>query len=160
IAAMFGLPDEEDADAAPAEKTVGQKSSGKSTVKSLFRLLKYDHTPTVIKEIEQVVKELGDLGGIQNGEWPFINIRSDRLLRCLLGAGLNPQIVDTDHNTLLWQCAGSADCIDLLLKHNVDLERRSGLDDKETPLMRALSAKSVPAVKRLLAAGANPTVRL
>lgn len=159
IAVTFGLPAEEESDAPFSPQSAGKKPT-KVTVKSLFRLLHHDHTPAVIKQIEDAVKELGDLSGIQDGEWLFINIDSDRLLHCLLDAGLNPEILDTERQTLLWQCAGSAECVELLLKHNVDLERRSCLDRKETALMRALFVKSVPGVKRLLAAGANPTVRL
>ena len=160
IAVVFGLPEEDDRGSASAEKTGDQKKKSKATVKTLFRLLKNDHTPAVIEQIEQVVRELGDLSGIQDGEWPFQNIRSDRLLRCLLDAGLNPEILDTENQTLLWQCAGSAECVDLLVKRGVDIERRSCLDRRETPLMRAFAVESVPGVKRLLAAGANPTVRL
>ena len=58
----------------------------------------------------------------------------------------------------MWLCASSVPCINLLLKHGVDLERRS--DDGETALMRAICVQSIPAVKRLIEAGANPTVRL
>jgi len=160
IAVVFGLPEEDDHGSTPTEKTGDQKKKSKATVKTLFRLLKNDHTPAVIEQIEQVVRELGDLSGIQDGEWPFTNIDSARLLRCLLDAGLNPEILDTEKQTLLWQCAGSAECVDLLVKRGVDIERRSCLDRRETPLMRALFVKSVPGAKRLLAAGANPTVRL
>lgn len=157
---MFGTDEEEESDSAPVEKTANQTSGKKPTVRTLFRLLKHDHTPAVIQEIEQVVKQLGDLSEIKDGEWPFNNIHSDRLLRCLLDAGLNPEIVDTDQHTLLWQCAGSAECVDLLVKCGVDIERRSRNYQRDTPLMRSLFVKSVPGVKRLLAAGANPTVRL
>lgn len=160
IAGMFGADEEEESDSAPAGKTANQKPAKKATVRTLFGLLRHDHTPAVIKEVEQVVKQLGDLSGIKDGEWPFNNIRSDRLLRCLLDAGLNPEILDTERQTLLWQCAGSAECVDLLVKRGVDIERRSRLNSRQTALMRALFVKSVPGVKRLLAAGANPTVRL
>ena len=124
IAVMFGLPDDDDHGFAAAEKSGSQKKNGKATVKTLFRLLNHDHTPAVIEQIEQVVQELGDLSGIQDGKWPFNNIRSERLLRCLLDARLNPEILDTEQQTLLWQCAGSAECVDLLVKRGVDLERR------------------------------------
>lgn len=160
IARMFETDEEKESDSAPAGKTANPKPARKATVRTLFGLINRDHTPAVIMEIERVVKELGDLSGIKDGEWPFKNIRSDRLLRCLLDAGLNPEIVDTDQHTLLWQCAGSAECVDLLVKCGVDIERRSLNYERYTPLMRALFVKSEPGVKRLLAAGANPTVRL
>ncbi|MCA9068863.1 MAG: SMI1/KNR4 family protein, partial [Planctomycetaceae bacterium] len=78
IAVVFGVPDEEGDESASAKKPpgknlAGKKKAGKVTVKSLLRLLQNDHTPTVVKQIEQVVQELGDLSGIQDGEWPFEN---------------------------------------------------------------------------------------
>lgn len=164
IAVVFGVPEAESDESASAQTPAGKNLAGKKlavkvTVKSLLRLLKNDHTPTVIKQIEQVVQELGDLSGIQNGEWPFRNIRNPDLLRWLLNAGLNPEIVDTDGHSLLWQCAGNRECIDFLAERGVKIDRRSG-GDHETALMRAVYLADIPSVKRLLQLGANPTVRL
>lgn len=161
IVMVFGAPEDTDGTGASTSETNGKKPARKVTVRTLFKLMNLRHTPAVIKEIEGVVKELGDLSGIQDGQWPFSNIDSERLLRCLLNAGLNPEILDAKQHTLLYQCARSAECVDLLLKYDVDLERRSSPDEyRETALMRALFLKSLPGVKRLLAAGANPTVRI
>jgi hypothetical protein len=121
--------------------------------------MNHDLTPDKIEEILQVVGELGDVSGIQDGEWPFNNISSPAVVRCLLQAGLNPEIADTEGHSLLWQCAGSPECVDLLLERGVKVDRRSG-GDFETALMRAIYSQCLPAVERLLKAGANPTVRL
>ena len=160
IAVMFGVPEDDAGSADMAESSTKKTAKGKASIKRLFRLMNHDHTPAKIKEIEQEVKELGDLSGIKDGEWPFTNITNVRLLRCLLNAGLNPEITDTEQQTLLWQSAASAECVDLLLKYDVDIERRSSLDRRETALMRAICTQSVPSLMRLLEAGANPTVRL
>ena len=63
-----------------------------------------------------------------------------------------------DH-TLLWQCASSKECIDLLAKQGVDIDRRGG-SPRETALMRAIFLEIIPAVKRLVQLGANPTLRM
>lgn len=160
IAMMFGPPAGDNNTAGQAGAVGAKKPGGKTPRKSLFRLLQHEHTPAVVDQIESVVRDLGDLSSIQDGEWPFQNIDDARLLRCVLEAGLNPEILDTERQTLLWQCAGSAECVEVLLNHNVMLDRKSGTDGKETALMRAIFVKSVPGVKRLLAAGANPTLRL
>lgn len=156
IAIFYG---QEDVETTSSDENSSKKLRSKPSIKQLFRLMKYEHTPEKIKEIEEVVRELGDLSGIKDGEWPFVNINSVRLLRCLLKAGLNPEITDTNNQSLLWQCARSSGCIDLLLKQGVDLERRNG-EDRETALMRAIFLDSISGVERLLQAGANPTVRL
>ncbi len=160
IASMFGLPDDNEVSSQPGDGPTKTSGESRGNLKSLFRLLQHRHTSEVIQQIERMVHKLGDLSGIQDGHWPFVNIDSDRLLGCLLDAGLDPEITDTDQHTLLWQCAGNDACIDLLLKHHVDIERRSCLDRKETALMRALFIQSVPGAKRLIRSGANPTVRL
>lgn len=159
IALLFGDDEQVEENTVPASAKSEADKKPKASVKRLFRLFSHDHTPRKIKEIEQVVGELGDLSGIQDGEWPFRNITSVRLLRCLLKAGLNPEVTDREKNSLLYQCASSVPCINLLLKHGVDLERRSGPED-ETALMRAMFLQSMPAVKRLIDVGANPTIRL
>jgi predicted DNA-binding WGR domain protein len=159
IAMMFGPAGGEDASNTTGAAG-GKKPAGKATRKALFRLLQHEHTPAVVDQIESLVRELGDLSGIQDGEWPFQNIDNARVLRSLLDAGLNPEILDTERQTLLWQCASSAECVEVLLKYNVKLDRKSSTEGKETALMRAIFVKSVPGVKKLLAAGANPTLRL
>lgn len=141
---------------APKKKAAG---TGKATFRKLRSLLLHQHTPEKIREIEQVVRDLGDLSQIEDGAWPFINIDDAGLLKTLLDAGLNPEILDEDRQTLLWQCAGSVPCVDLLVERGVDLERRSG-GEQETALMRAMFLEALPAVARLIEAGANPTVQL
>ncbi|MEZ6104976.1 MAG: SMI1/KNR4 family protein [Pirellulaceae bacterium] len=151
--------DSADEELASPDGSRGRGVGSRPTIRTLFKLLKHTHTPTKVKEIEQVVSQLKPLDAVQDGEWPFINISDPKLLSCLLKAGLNPEIRDTDRQTLLWQSASSVPCIELLLPLGVDLERRSG-SEAETALMRAIFLEAIPAVRRLIKAGANPTVRL
>jgi len=157
IALLFG--DDEEFEVETTSQSGATAKKPKATIKRLLRLVNHDLTPKKVKEIEQVVKELGDLGGIQDGEWPFNNIDSPRVVRCLLKAGLNPEITDTEKHSLLWQCATHPECVKLLLEHGADIDRHSG-SHGETALMRAISLENIPAVKRLLQLGADPTVRL
>ncbi len=157
IALLFG--DDEESEMQTTSQRGATKKEPRATNKRLLRLMSHDLTPAKVKEIEQAVKELGDVSGIQNGEWPFINIGNSRVLRLLLQAGLNPEMTDTHGHSLLWQSAGSRECIDLLVERGVKIDRRSG-GEHETALMRAIYVEDLPAVKRLLQLGANPTVRL
>jgi len=158
IALLFG--NDEELEAAPTAQAGGRaEKKPKATIRRLLALIKHDHTPAKVQEIEHVVTELGDLSGIQDGDWPFANIDSPQLVHCLLKAGLNPEITDTDHHSLLWQCAGNRECIDLLVEQGVNIHRRSG-SDAETALMRAIYSEDLPAVKRLVQLEANPTLRL
>lgn len=156
IALLFG---DDELAVEPTPKSSGAIKKPTATIKGLLRLVNHDLTPAKVKEIEQVVKVLGDLTGIQDGKWPFTNISNPRIVRCLLKAGLNPEMTDTERYSLLWQCAGNEECVDLLLEHGVNVDRRSG-GEHETALMRAIYLENIPAVTRLLKAGANPTVRL
>lgn len=157
IAGLFGDDEEPEEESTSQRPATGKKP--KATLKRLLRLMNHDLTPDKVEEILQVVGELGDVSGIQDGEWPFNNISSPAIVRALLQAGLNPEITDTEGHSLLWQCAGCPECVDLLLERRVNVNRRSG-GDFETALMRAIYSESIPAVQRLLKAGANPTVRL
>lgn len=159
IAGLYGYEEDDESVPATASKSLPAKKKPKATIKGLLRLISHDHTPEKIEQIEQAAKDLGDLSAIEDGQWPFTNIQSHRVVECLLAAGLNPEITDTETHSLLWQCAGSRECIDLLAKRGVNVDRRSGRDN-ETALMRAIFLKQIAAVKRLLQLGANPTVRL
>ncbi len=106
-----------------------------------------------------MIKEAGDLSLIEDRKWPFINLGNAEVLQCLLNAGLHPEILDTEGHSLLWQCASSPECIELLSKCGVDFNRRCG-PDGETPLMRAIYLKQTAAIKKLVELGANPTLRL
>ncbi len=160
IALLYGDDNLEHALSSTATST-GRTSGGgpHATVAQLIRLVRHAHTPRVIRQIEQTVRQLTDLSGIRDGEWPFINLTNPRVLRCLLQAGLHPEVCDSERQALLWQCASSPECVDLLVEAGVDIDRRSG-SLGETALMRAIFLKRVPAVKRLLKHGANPTLRL
>jgi ankyrin repeat protein len=135
--------------------------SPKPTLKRLLRLLQHDYIPEEFEElaeIEELVAELGDLSGISDGDWPKIDrLENPDLLRCLLDAGLNPDITAKDGSSLLSQCVQSLDCIDLLLERGAAVDRRTS-DDQETPLMRAASVSDDDCVQRLLNAGADPTL--
>ena len=76
----------------------------------------------------------------------------------MLQAGLNPEITDTEHHSLLYQCATCVECIEVLVRHGVDLNRRSGRDG-ETAFMRAMFLEEVAAIRRLAKHGANPVWR-
>jgi ankyrin repeat protein len=150
------------ASAKPAAVPPQQKKQGpKPTIKRLLRLMKHDYIPEGGEEYDQVaelITELGDLSGIQDGEWPHIDRFEDpRLLGALLDAGLNPEITDKKGGSLLRQCVGHPECIDLLVEQGVDIDRRSGRDD-ETALMRATYVGDEECVERLLEAGANPSL--
>ena len=157
IALLYG--DDEEVEEKKPAKAPKAAEKPKATIKRLLRLVKHDHTPDKVKEIERMAKELGDLSGIEDGQWPFTNIDNPRVVRCLLKAGLNPEMTDTEGQSLLWQCAASRECVDLLAEKGVTIDRRSG-GDHETALMRAMYLEAIPAVERLIELGANPTVRL
>jgi hypothetical protein len=81
-------------------------------------MMKHSLFPEYFDEIDEyisVITELGNLSGIQDGEWPSIDrLECPRLLKSLLDAGLNPEIIDKDGNRLLFQCVGHPDCIELI----------------------------------------------
>ncbi|MCR9197670.1 MAG: ankyrin repeat domain-containing protein [Planctomycetaceae bacterium] len=139
-------------------KSTAKKKSSKPSVRKLISTIKHTHTPAKVKEIKRLIKDVGDLSGIEDGKWPFINLNDASLLKCLLDAGLSPEIIDEDRHTLLYQCAACPECIDLLAKRGVDLDRRSG-GDGETAFMRAMFLEGIPAVRRLAKHGANPVWR-
>ncbi len=157
IACLCG--DDEEVDEGATAKSGAAEKKPRATIKRLLRLVSHDLTPKKVKEIEQSVKELSGLSGVGDGEWPFNNIDSPRVLRCLLKAGLNPEITDTEGHSLLWLCAGNRECVELLAEKGVSIDRRSGAEH-ETALMRAIYLEALPAVELLLQLGANPTVRL
>jgi predicted DNA-binding WGR domain protein len=134
-------------------------SGSKSSLRELLRTIQKEHTPQTVKEIKRLVKAVGDLSRIEDRLWPFINLGNAEVLKCLLDAGLSPEILDAEGHTLLWQCASSSECIQLLGGHGVDPNRRCG-SDGETAFMRAVYLKRPDAIKQLLKLGANPTLRL
>jgi hypothetical protein len=131
----------------------------KPTLRRLVQLLQHDHIQEgeVIDGVDELVAELGDISAIQDGQWPTIDkLEHPQLLRTLLDAGLNPEVTDKAGNTLLCQCVSHPDCIDLLVKRGVNVDRRNAKD--ETALMRASYVGQPDCVQRLLDAGANPTL--
>jgi hypothetical protein len=133
----------------------------KPTIGRLLKLMKHDYLTDedeALPEIEELIAELGDLSEIEDGTWPSIDkFESPRLLRCLLAAGLNPEITDKKGGSLLSQCVMHPESIDLLVQRGVDIDRRSGRDNA-TALMRATYMGDEECVQRLLKAGANPTL--
>ena len=153
IACLFD--EDEQANEEPSPKTNGSKS----TLRELLRTIQKEHSPQTVKEIKRLIKEAGDLSQIEDRKWPFINLGNAEVLQCLLNAGLRPEILDTEGQSLLWQCSSSPECIEMLGKCGVDFNRRCG-SDGETPLMRSIYLKQPEAIKQLLKLGANPTLRL
>jgi ankyrin repeat protein/predicted DNA-binding WGR domain protein len=141
------------------EEPIPTAKAPKSTLRELLRAIQKEHSPQTVKEVKRLIKEAGDLTQIEDRKWPFINVGNVEILECLLNAGLRPEILDTEGHSLLWQCASSAECIELLGKRSVDFNRRCG-SDGETPLMRAIYLKRTEAIKKLIKLGANPTLRL
>jgi Ankyrin repeats (3 copies) len=110
-----------------------------------------------IEGLPEMIAVIGDISGIQNGQWPEIHKFEDpQLLARLLNAGLNPNITDKKGNPILYQCAPHPDCLSLLLKAgaNPDSPNSRG----ETPLMRAAYVGDIDCVQALLDGGANPTI--
>ncbi len=153
IACLFDEEEEASEQPSPTSKKT------KSTLHELLRTIQKEHSPQTVKEIKRLIKEAGDLSQIEDRKWPFINLGNAEILECLLNAGLRPEILDTEGHSLLWQCASSPECIELLGKLSVDFNRRCG-SDGETPLMRAIYLKQTEAIKKLIKLGANPTLRL
>ncbi|MEZ6136112.1 MAG: ankyrin repeat domain-containing protein [Pirellulaceae bacterium] len=131
----------------------------KSTLRDLLRTIRKEHSPQTVIEIKRLITKAGELSQIEDRKWPFINLRNPEILQLLLNAGLRPEVIDTEGHSLLWQCASSPECIELLGKCGVDFNRRCG-SDGETPLMRAIYLKQPDAIKKLVKLGANPTLRL
>lgn len=144
-----------DANEEPSPKTGGSKAS----LKALLRAIQKEHTPQTVKEIKRLIKDAGDLSQIEDRKWPFINLKNVEVLQCLLDAGLRPEILDEDGQTLLWQCAVGPECIALLGKYSIDVDRRNG-SNYETALTRAIYLKRPESIKQLLKIGANPTLRI
>lgn len=148
-------------DPEPEVKLSPSKSSAskKPNFRKLLSLFNRPHNDQTAEAISlEIEAQGGDLSSIQDGELPFNNIRHTGVLRALLKAKLNPSLVDVEGHPLIWLAAGSAPCIDLLVKAgaNVNQKDREG----ESPLLRAVFVESKAGVKKLLALGANPKVRL
>ncbi len=141
------------------EKHSAKASGSKASLSALLRTIQKEHTPQTVKEIKRLIEEAGDLSRIEDRKWPFINLGNAEVLQCLLDAGLRPDIVDSEGQALLWQCAIDPACIALLGKYSIDVDRRNG-SDYETALMRAIYLERPESIKQLLKIGANPTLRL
>lgn len=149
------VDDTDDADEKPSPKASGSKA----LLSALLRAIQKEHTPQTVKEIKRLIKEAGDLSRIEDRKWPFINLGNVEVLQCLLDAGLRPEVLDTEGHSLLWQCAIGPECIALLGKYSIDVNRRNDAD-YETALIRAIYLDRPESVKQLLKIGANPTLRL
>jgi len=111
-----------------------------------------------VEELEVLIEAIGDLSGVQNGDWPVVGrFESPRVLYALLEAGLNPELTDKVGKSLLCQCVMHPECIELLLECDVEIDRRSG-PQARTALMEAACRMSGDSVELLLNAGANPTL--
>lgn len=161
IACLFDNEDDTNDEATnDADEKPNTKSSGsKASLSGLLRAIQKEHTPQTVKEIKRLIKEAGDLSRIEDRKWPFINLGNVEVLQCLLDAGLRPEVLDTEGHSLLWQCAIGPECIALLGKYSIDVDRRNG-SDFETALMRAIFLERPESIKQLLKIGANPTLRL
>ncbi|MFO0940620.1 MAG: ankyrin repeat domain-containing protein [Pirellulales bacterium] len=146
--------------ARPEGKTQVSSAKGpKPSLKKLLQLLKHDRIleNEFIEGLPEMIDALGDISGIQDGQWPAIyKFEDPQLLSKLLSAGLNPNIIDKKGHPILYQCAPHPDCISLLLKAGAD---PNSLDrDGESPLMRAAYVGEIDCVQALLDGGADPTI--
>lgn len=142
-----------------SEESSPKSSGSRSAVRELLRTIQKEHTPQTVKAIKRLIKEAGDLSQIEDRKWPFINLGNVEVLQALLDAGLRAEILDTEGQHLLWQCAISPECIAMLGKKSIDVDCRNG-SEYETALMRAIYLKRPASVRQLLKIGANPTLRM
>jgi hypothetical protein len=104
-----------------------------------------------------MIEAVGDISGIENGQWPAIDKFEDpQLLASLLSAGLSPNITDKKGNPILYQCGSHPDCLALLLKAGANPDGASSKG--ETALMRAACVGDIVCVQVLLDGGADPTI--
>lgn len=150
-----------DAEPATGKGKSQRKSGGKPSWRRLFSMLDkdlYDLDASPKRVAAEIEAQGGDLSGIEEGAFPFQNIRNVAVLRTLLDAKLDPDTVDVEGHPLLWLAAGHPACVDLLVKAGANLEQRTS--DRETALIRAVFVESKEGLRKLLSLGANPTVRM
>jgi hypothetical protein len=147
------------ADESPAVKSA--KGAAKApSLKKLLRLLSKVDRERLYEEVKAEVAATGnDLSNIADGELPSGNFRDPKFLRLLMSARLRPEVLDARGYTLLYQAAPSAGCIEVLLKHGVNVNRICHDFSKTTALIRAAWLGEIKSVETLLAAGADPSIR-
>lgn len=122
----------------------------------MVRLLSKVDREFILEQIEAELSAIGgDLSQLPAGTFPSGNFRDPKFLRLLLKAGLPPESLDSKGQTLLFQAAGSPACLEVMLKHNVNVNRANTDFFGYTPLMRAASLGSLKCVQILLDAGAD-----
>ncbi|TWT99019.1 ankyrin repeat domain-containing protein [Neorhodopirellula pilleata] len=145
-----------------ADETNAIENTGKRhapNLKKLFRLLAKPDRDRLFDQIQAELEACGnDLSEVGDGEYPHGNFSDPKLLRMLLNAGLPPETTDVKRYSLLVQAACNPKSIDLLLKHNVDINRVCNGDDA-TALIRAARLGKRQSVELLLKHEADPTIR-
>lgn len=167
ITKLDSVPQEADAPVKKVAKKGATKESNKEVpakqqkpnFNKLFRLLA---KPERDQLIDQIKAELGacgnDLSMVSDGEYPYGNFSSPKLLRMLLDAGLPPETTDVKGYSLLIQAACEPKSIELLLKHGADVNRKFDKDDA-TALFRAARLGKRKSVELLLKHGADRTIK-
>lgn len=126
----------------------------------LFRLLAKPERDQLFDEIKAELEACGnDLSMVDDGEYPSGNFVDSKLLRLLLKAGLPPETTDVKGSSLLIQAAGNPQCLKLLLKEGVNVNRVCESHFATTALIRAAWLGKRKSVELLLENGADPTIQ-
>ncbi|MFN3149328.1 ankyrin repeat domain-containing protein [Bremerella sp.] len=153
---------------APAKKPAANKPGEAATpakkeqpnFKKLLRLLAKPERDQLFDQIKAELEACGnDLSSIQDGQYPYGNFNTPKLLRLLLKAGLPVETLDEKGNSMLIQAAGEAKCVELLLKEGADVNRVCDSYYSSTALIRAASLGKRKAVEVLLQHGADPKIK-
>ena len=144
------------------DETVAAPSSDKlkpPNLTRLFRLLGKPERDQLFDKIKAELEACGnDLSMVVDGEYPAGNFVDPKLLRLLLKAGLPPESTDAKGSSLLIQAAGNPQCLKLLLKEGVNVNRVCDNRFATTALIRAAWLGKRKSVELLLEHGADPAI--
>lgn len=153
---------------APAKKSTVKEAGGVATsakkeqpnFKKLLRLLAKPERDQLFDQIKAELEACGnDLSMIEDGQYPYGNFNTPKLLRLLLKAGLPAETIDEKGNSLLIQAAGEPKCLELILKEGADVNRVCDSYYASTALIRAAFLGKRKSVELLLQQGADPKIK-